>query len=315
MDQVEINELPAAHPHGGGGLITQADEGQAALKSAMAAEGLAALISFAPMDLDELESDLLTLTENPTQIPIIHHFMPGIYMREARLLAGCVLLGHKQAFPQSNIMLSGRVTMDSGTTLTAPMAFTGPAGRKCGVIHEDVAWLNIYPTDEQDIGKLEASFLVKTPVALAQEDATANEVTDAVLAARADFEVMLHDLSVTRELVSTMSAFTEDRIPLPWGAYRFRTARSPIAGEGVFASAPISAGETIGPANVRGCRTVLGYGMNHSGEPNARLVIRGEDLVVVATRDIQGNSSGRFGDEITVDYRESRKVASCHPLS
>lgn len=295
--------------------IYQVNEDRVSLKPITTTEDFADLVSFMPVDLDELESDLLTLTDNPTQIPVIHHFAPNMYMREVRLHAGNILLGHKQKLPHLNIMLTGRVTMDTGATLTAPMAFTGAPGRKCGVIHEDVVWLNIYPTDEQDVGKLEVMFLDKTDVALAQEEATANEITEDVLAARADFEVMLHDLHVTRELVAAMSTRTEDRALLPWGAYRFRAAPSPIAGEGIFASAPIAAGETIGPANVRGCRTVLGYGMNHSGEPNARLMSRGEDLVVVATRDIRGNVSGRFGDEITVDYRESRKVASCHPLS
>jgi hypothetical protein len=34
-------------------------------------------------------------------------------------------------------------------------------------------------------------------------------------------------------------------------------------------------------------------------------------IALIAHRDILGNRGGLFGDEITVDYRESRKVALC----
>jgi hypothetical protein len=285
------------------------DSEKVSLKPVKTTEDFADLLRCGPMDLDELESDLMTLDQQP--VPIIHHFAPGVYMREARLPAGCLILGHKQTKPHLDVMLTGRVSMDNGMEIKAPMTFTGTPGRKCGVIHEDTVWLNIYATDEQDIGTLESMFMEKSEAAINQEKMQACRITDDVLAARLDFDKMLVDLSVSRDQVETMSHYMEDRIRLPWGAYRFRTALSPIHGQGVFASAEIKAGELIGPANVTGKRTVLGWGVNHSGKPNSKMVPTAYGIALIAHRDILGNRGGLFGDEITVDYRESRKVALC----
>lgn len=274
-------------------------------------EDFARLLASAPVDLDELELQSMSLEQD--YLPVIHHFAPGIYMREGLLRAGGLIVGHEHATPHLNAMLTGRLTLSNGRELTAPMTFVAPPGRKCAVVHEDVAWFNIYATDEQDVGVLEATFLRKTEAALAQEAAQANEVTPEVQAALDDYFAMLEDIGLTGELVNSLSAYQEDRIPLPWGAYKFRTASSPIHGKGVFASANIAEGELIGMANLDGHRTVLGYGVNHSGNPNAKMVPSGHSISVVAIRPIKGNMGGRFGDEITVDYRESRKVALCLP--
>lgn len=272
-------------------------------------EELAILLSSAPVDMEELELDMLTLDQQP--VPIIHRFGPGVYIREAHLRAGLILMGHAQKGPQQNVMLTGRVTMADGTELTSPMAFVGGTGRKCGVIHENTVWLNIYATDEQDIGVIEGMIFNKSEAAITQEWVRASEITNDVLVAREDFQKMLIDLGVSAESVATMTAYDGDRRCLPWGSYSFRTAPSPIHGNGVFASANIGKGDIIGPANIHGKRTVLGYGVNHSGSPNARMVMCGEGLDLIAIREITGNRGGQFGEEITVDYRESRKAALC----
>ena len=57
-------------------------------------------------------------------------------------------------------------------------------------------------------------------------------------------------------------------------------------------------------------RTPLGRYMNHSINPNAIGKYIDGNIYVVATRYIKGDGSilGR-GDEITIDYRESMKLA------
>lgn len=290
--------------------IYRVEGDQAVVKPIRTSWDLAELLSVYPVDLEELEQDMMKVEQQ--SVPVIHHFGPGVYMREARLNAGNILIGHKQVFPQSNVMLTGRVTMDNGTELVAPMSFTGGPGRKCGVIHEDTAWLNIYATDEQDIGTIESIFLDKSEAALAQEKRISETKTSESLAANEDFGKMLSDLGVSAYEVETMSNYQEDRIKLPWGAYAFRTAPSPIQGQGVFATAPIAENDLIGPANIRGKRTVLGWGVNHSGTPNAKMVKCPTGINLVATRAIGGNLAGLLGEEITVDYRQARKVAlSC----
>ncbi len=289
--------------------IYQVDEGQVSLKPVRTTEDFAELMASAPMDLGELEQEMMTLEQQ--SVPVIHHFAPGIYIREMKAFQGNIILGHRHTVPHLNVVLSGSATMNTGRKVMAPMAFTGYPGRKCAVFHEDTAWLNVYATDEQDIGTLENMFMEKTAAALAQEYAAATEVTDAVLAAQADFALMLEELSITSELVSLLHTYQADWTKLPWGSYKFRSARSPIGGNGVFASAPIEAGEHIGPATVSDLRTVLAYGVNHSGDPNAKIVRTGYGMELVALRPIGGNRGGIFGEEITVNYRDSRKAVLC----
>ena len=118
-----------------------------------------------PFDLDELEKVMLNMTQAVWST--IHRFSPGLYIREIRIPAGVVAMGHFQKTVHLNIFLQGRVTMfndQDGTTseLVAPMIFVGQPGRKCGYIHEEVVWLNIYPTEETDIEVLERTLLKKS---------------------------------------------------------------------------------------------------------------------------------------------------------
>lgn len=272
-------------------------------------EELGQLMGSAPIDLDELEVDMLTLDQMP--VPIFHHFAPGVYIREMRAPKGSVIIGHKHTVPHLNIVLCGSATMGNGRIISAPAAFTAAPGRKCAVFHEDTSWLNVFATEEQDVGKLEEMFMEKSESALAQEQMRAETITDDVRAAHADFASMMVELGITAELVHEMSQRDEDHTKLPWGVYKFRTAPSPIGGNGVFASADFSEGEVIGPATVMGMRTVLAYGVNHSGRPNAKIVRGPRGINLVAARAIGGNLGGVFGEEITVDYRESRKVILC----
>lgn len=289
--------------------VYQVNEDRVSLKPINTTMDFAELMTMGPIDLDELERDMLTLEQE--DVPTIHRFAPGVYIREVRLPAGRFIIGHKQKTHHLNVMLTGRVTMSEGAELVAPLAFVGGPGRKAGVIHEDTVWLNVYATDERDIGTLEDLFLDKSDEAKAKEKEWSSVHTKDVEDARLDYWKMLEDLGVTHELVTSQSGYAGDRIPLPWGAYSFRSATSPIHGQGIFATAPIEAGDVIGPANINGCRTILGYGINHSGSPNAKMVRFGNGINVVALAKIGGSRAGKLGDEITVDYRESRKVALC----
>ena len=284
-------------------------DGEATVRPIVTTFDFAELMNVYPVDLEELEQDFMGQEQEP--VDVIHHFYPGIYMREARLKAGCFMIGHRQSLPHLNLMLCGHVGFLGGGEARGPFLAVGMPGRKCGVVHEDTSWFNIYATDETDIGTLESMFMAKSDAAIAQEARLACAETPEIQAARADYLAMLDALGVTHEAVHAAPNYPGDRIPLPWGAYKFRSAPSPIHGNGVFASAAIREGETIGPANLNGCRTILGWGVNHSGTPNAEAVAFGGGINIVAKRDITGNRAGIFGEEITVDYRQTRKVALC----
>jgi hypothetical protein len=71
---------------------------------------------------------------------------------------------------------------------------------------------------------------------------------------------------------------------------------SEIQGVGVFAN-NLKSGELIGYARQDGKRTILGRYTNHAKGGNSKPVLQGNDVVLIATRDISM-------EEITVNYRD-----------
>lgn len=109
-----------------------------------------------PIDLDMVEAYMLSLPQ--VDIPVSHHFGPGVYMREITIPAGTMALGAHQRFDHMNILLRGKVAMldgDQVRIVEGPLVFTGKPGRKIGACIEDCTWLNIFATDETDVTKLE----------------------------------------------------------------------------------------------------------------------------------------------------------------
>lgn len=271
------------------------------------------VIDIGGKSIDSIESEMLK--QKQIECPTIHRFGPGTYIREVNIPAGTLAVGHHQNNEHTNIMLKGRVTMlnDDGTTseLKAPMIFIGRPGRKIGFIHEDIVWLNVYPNveNEQSIEKLEAKHLTKS-----EGFKLADEKRDQLLLAsksydEKDFEQALIDLGVSKEQVKIQSENTDDMVDLPHGAFKIKAGKSPIHGQGIFATADIYIGETIGPGRIGEKRTILGRFTNHALYPNSKFVKTYNGRIdLVATERIFGCRGGFNGDEITVDYREAVKL-------
>lgn len=264
-------------------------------------------VPLTPAVVDRIETAMLALPQ--ADCPVLHHFGPGIYVREVNLPAGITAIGHAQRFPHLNIMLKGRVLMyrDDGSTveLAAPLLFVGPPGRKIGYVLEDVVWLNVYATSETDIETLERTYLDKSPAWQEDRGRRAARERDAHEADRADFLAMATEVGVAPENIRAQSERTEDLADMPQGSWPVMVADSPIEGRGMFATAPIAAGMVICPGRVSGKRTPAGRYTNHSATPNARAVLRPNgDVDLVAARDIAGCRGGQPGDEITLDYRQ-----------
>lgn len=256
------------------------------------------------------EAEALMLQQPQASCPVTHHFGPGVYMREVRIPAGTLAIGHHQNFEHMNVMLKGRVTVldDNGmaTELVAPLTYVGKPGRKIGFIHEDVVWLNIYSTTETDVEKLEATLITKSQswIEAIKHQASAKMLMFKVDAD--DFDALLLEVGMTREQARQQAENKDDMTELPMGSYKIRVAPSPIEGFGLFATADIAEGERIAPARIQGKRTIAGRYTNHSASPNARMV-RGADCEIdlVAIKPIPGSAGGFDGEEITVNYRES----------
>jgi hypothetical protein len=253
--------------------------------------------------VDRLEIALLK--EEQVDCPVYHHFSPGLYVREVNVPAGVLAIGHYQKTEHLNIFLKGKVSIlqDDGSmqTLIAPMLFTSKPGRKCGYIHEDMVWLNVYPTDETNVEKLEDTYLDKSQGFLqSQADGLMRFVDQEsyVEYLKANDGVDIFDIK--KWLIAAP------------GTYTIATYSSKIHGEGLFASAPFKSTDFIAVAMVGDEFTAAARFMNHSANPNSKVIKEGDKLLFIAISDINGMKGGKRGDEITVDYNQFlREVRKC----
>jgi hypothetical protein len=257
---------------------------------------------------DRIEAECVDLPQG--EAPVIHHFGPGVYVREVHLPAFSLVVGHHHKAPHLNIFLRGTLALlddDGGVrVLHAPYLYTSGPGRKVAFTLSDCVWQNVVATEERDVDALEALMFDKSQVFTmsaaqkAQAEAAAREVD------RADFLVFCAESGLTPDQVRTMSVFSDDLIDMPDGWPKVTVRPSPIEGRGVFLSAPAEAGEVIGPARIGDKRTPLGRYTNHARVPNAAFVRAGNgDILLVALRRINGCVGGDAGEEVTVDYRQA----------
>ncbi len=261
-----------------------------------------------PAQVRALERKILALEQ--AEMPVIHRFSPGLYIREISMPAGTVAIGHRQKTEHLNVLLKGRVRMVNANgqidELVAPMFFVAPPGQKLGYIVEDMVWQNIYATTETDIETLEAMFIEKDEVW--QEDVAKRTrfVPLEVELDRMDYWRVLREFGIRHEVARAETECKSDLISFPHGSYKVMVSDSLIDGRGLMATANIATGEVIAPARIDGKRTPAGRYTNHSPNPNAEFVVRQNgDLDLVAILAIQGNTGGRAGQEITIDYRQA----------
>lgn len=256
--------------------------------------------------IKELEALMVGLPQ--VSCDVNHFFSGGIYIRQVRLKAGSLVMGHRHKTEHLNIMLTGKMRLyrENGgfDDLTAPVVVTAQPGRKVAYVFEDTIWLNLFPTTETDVETLEAEYLDKTD-GWQEFSAAFRKDRDAD---RQDFDQFLWELQLDAEYVRRESENTADQIPLPQGVYKFKVGRSEIEGKGLIATADIEPGEVIAPARIDGKRTPAGRYTNHSKSPNAIMVPMNGDIALMAIRPIAGCEGGLDGEEITVDYREAIKT-------
>ncbi len=263
------------------------------------------------IQIKEVEKALLELDQ--VDCPVLHHFGPGVYIREVILLQGSLAIGHHQKQEHLNIMLSGKVAIiedDAVKVLTAPMIFTGKPGRKIGYIIETCAWLNVYSTDETNIDKLESMYLDKSE-AWASHEEEAKTIRKALREEdRKDFLDMLEEIGMSAEVVREQSINEVDMIPFPDGWNSHVSVReSDIEGEGLFLSFPIEADTMIAPARINGMRTPAGRYVNHSQTPNCKYIkSENGDIDLISLRSIHGCQGGSPGEELTVNYRQALSI-------
>lgn len=265
------------------------------------------LQQLATRNIEDLEADMMK--EEQADCPVVHHFGPGICIRELSMTAGTLAIGHRQKYDHVNIVLKGKVAIltDQGDVqiITAPLIFNGKPGRKIGIVLEDVVWQNVYATELTDVASVEEHFLDKSPVFQDVNLARFNQLSSKTIEDRVDFELMLQEHGLSADEVRRQSEDISDLIYMPSGSWRFKIDVSPIQGTGIFATMPIAVAEVIGPGRINGKRTPIGRYTNHSKNPNAKFVVYPDgNIELVAIKNISGCRGGYNGEEITVDYRQ-----------
>jgi hypothetical protein len=259
--------------------------------------------------LTQMENAEKELLQHPqADCPVVHHFGPGVCIREVFMPAGTLAIGHRQKYEHLNLMLRGKVMVvnDDGSAqiLTAPMVFVGKPGRKIGYVVEDMVWQNIYATDLKNADDVEAYFIEKSEDwQLDHKTKFAVEQT-ARVADKIDYFQMLEETGFDPELVRQQVENPHDQI---WvDSAITRVSDSPIDGKGLFVTHPVKAGDVICAARVGGFRTQAGRFTNHSLHPNAKMVAKPNgDIDLVALVDFEGCKGGGIGVEATIDYRQA----------
>jgi hypothetical protein len=100
------------------------------------------------------------------ECPLEHEFADGIYSRKMTVPANALVIGKIHRFSTYNILLKGSCSIYAGENLPvkkikAPFTFTSePGTKKIAYFHEDSIWINVLPTTETDIDKIEEHFII-----------------------------------------------------------------------------------------------------------------------------------------------------------
>ena len=257
---------------------------------------------------DQLESEALALPQVPC--PVVHHFGPGVYMREVQLSAGTFVVGRNQRQPHMNVRLKGKLQLvdDAGVfhTLEAPQMFTSQGGRKCALVLEDTVWLNVLATDLVDVEAVEAWMFDDGPVASGHYAQTFEHHRSLRQPERDDFAAFVEASPWTVDEVRAMSEAVGDCIPFGDDVKHLVVRASPIEGKGLFCTIPVDEGAFMAMARIGDKRTPAGRFVNHSHNPNAYFALDADGgICLFARRRIAGCVGGDHGEEITVDYRQA----------
>ena len=124
------------------------------------------------------------------------------------------------------------------------------------------------------------------------------------------YQNVLEKLGFTEEQVQAMTNI--DNVIYNHGQYGWKAAPSDIHGTGIAATMDFGIGEVIGHFRIGDRRTPLGRFTNHSATPNAKVALgtATTDMVLVAIKPIKGCKGGQNGDEITIDYEHTFKLAT-----
>ncbi|EPF73787.1 hypothetical protein [Acinetobacter rudis] len=97
-------------------------------------------------------------------VPVVHHFAPGVYMRQMDAAAGTIVVSKMHRTEHMNILTKGAITVatENGIEfLHAPVVLKSmPGTKRVGYFHEDSSWITVHPTNETDLDAIEQQVIV-----------------------------------------------------------------------------------------------------------------------------------------------------------
>lgn len=106
------------------------------------------------------------LTQEQTDVPLEHVFVGGMYMRQGKMAAGTVLVGHEHRKDHLNVLLTGRISVITDGVIqnvVAPCVFVSCKGaKKIIYAHEDSIMANVLATDAMTPEDAEAELVIKS---------------------------------------------------------------------------------------------------------------------------------------------------------
>lgn len=116
--------------------------------------------------VNRIEQSLWHMPEVCIEIIPVHYFSPGICAREITIPAGATVVGKIHKYEQLNILSKGDIsvlTEEGIKRVQAPFTVVSPPGTKrIAYAHSECVWTTILATDETDVEKIEAHFVVET---------------------------------------------------------------------------------------------------------------------------------------------------------
>lgn len=106
------------------------------------------------------------LSESPDQIdvPVQHHFAPGVYMRQMDAAAGTLVVSKMHRTEHFILFLTGSLSVltENGVEhIQAPcIQRTMPGTKRVAYFHEDSTCMTIHPTESTDLEEIEKEVIV-----------------------------------------------------------------------------------------------------------------------------------------------------------
>ena len=247
--------------------------------------------------IEILQKELLKMPQADVQY--LHSFEPGKYIRTMIAPPWTVIVGAEHKTPYKVKLEKGTIAVninDEIHTLTAPLEMDVPAGiKRVGqVFDEELVWVDIYDNLDncKDITTIEERLYVIPECGL-----MSNRVPKQLAEVKDDYKVFLTEIGLNQEEMDKIVSINHDLIEMP-EEYFTELRPSKIHGKGLFATKRFEQWDVVCPCRINGKRTPGGRFVNHSHKSNLMPVKIGDDIYVLANRDIYEN------EELLLNYRE-----------